>query len=176
MPLPLAAVPLAWQAAQALAAAGAIYWSKKSIQDDIDTNWGGTAWLEGNNLAANDMYLSRIDSWANAYMASGGAFQNWSATDKRQAVGSARWAFQSSTTAEEYWQEVARFWEDTAPLDMSSVSPAQLSKIQLATGASVTASEGYTEARDLAQPFSLTTKGKAYVVAAVVAAVLLLRR
>jgi hypothetical protein len=175
MPVPVVAV-FAWQAAQALSAAGAIYLSKKSIQDDLDTNWGGTTWLEGNNVAAHDMYLSRVDSWSTAYMASGGAFRNWTAIDKRQAVANAQWAFQSSATAAGYWEEVARFWEDTAPQEMTSVSPAQLAKIQLATGASVTASVGYTEARDLAEPFSLTPKGKAYAAIAAVVVVLLLRR
>jgi len=173
MPVPVVAV-VAWQAAQALAAAGAIYWSKKSIQDDLDTNWGGTSWLEGNNVAAHDMYLSRLDSWSGAYMASGGAFRNWTAIDKRQAVANAQWSFQSSATATGYWEEVARFWQDTAPQEMTSVSAAQLAKIQLATGASVTASVGYNEARDLATGPKLTWK--AYAAAAAVAALLFLRR
>ena len=175
MPIPVAGALAAWKVAQALAAAGAIYWSKQSIEEDLDTNWGGTSWLEGNNVAAHDMYLSRLDSWSDAFQASGGEFRTWSAADKRQARTSAQWLFQSSTTATQYWEGVANFWSTTAPAQMLSVSPDQLQKIQLATGASVTASIGYDEARELASDgFKLTWKG--YAAIAAVAALILYRR
>jgi len=173
MPIPALAILAAKAAAVATAAdMGAKKGEEISETWTDSSDWGGTAWLE-NQSEAHEKYLERLDRWSNAHGASDGAFKNWTSQDKSAAVSQARWAF-TSTGGDPvgYWSQVRAFWEGDGK-NLRSISPAQLAKIQEATGASVDAAQGYEDARAIKPRSPLPWWA---LPAGAVAAVLLIRR